>query len=231
VTHVEEAEQVAREPRRRFAWNVAWVLVLLFGLALVLLVWHDLQLRAETAETSAASLAQQVQTECETNGELRIDGRDLCDQADEVAENVPAEALPGPQGERGPAGVQGAQGRTGPGPTAAQIAAAVDDWCKAGMCKGEDGEDSTVPGPTGEPGQDSTVPGPMGPAGPAGADSTVPGPPGVHGEQGPAGPAGQDGRGVQSVTCQEDGSWLITYTDGATSTTDGPCRVGLPASE
>jgi len=50
--------------------------------------------------------------------------------------------------------------------------------------RGDDGKDSTVPGPKGDDGKDSTVPGPKGDRGDDGKDSTVPGPkgePGING--------------------------------------------------
>lgn len=85
---------------------------------------------------------------------------------------------------------------------------AVESSCGGPSCLGPVGPPSTVPGPAGEAGRD-------------GADSTVPGP------QGPAGANGADGapgRGVSNVSCEADGTWLIAYTDGTTSTTPGPCR-------
>ena len=47
----------------------------------------------------------------------------------------------------------------------------------------------------------------------------------ADGAPGGIGPAG---RGITKTECQQDGTWLFTYTDGSTSTTDGPCRA-LPA--
>jgi len=129
----------------------------------------------------------------------------------------PVVAQPSPVPTTPQAGVKGDKGDTGeqgPGPSAAQVSDAVQDYCAAhGGCIG-------VPGQTGAPGADSTVPGPPGPAGPQGD-------PGPAGATGPQGPAGADGRGITAVTCQDDGSWLVTYTDGTTSTASGPCKVGL----
>jgi hypothetical protein len=108
------------------------------------------------------------------------------------------EPLPGPAGKPGAAGPSGPVGPVGAtGP------------------KGDKGDPGQVgdSGPDGPPGD----PGPQGDPGPAGAT----GPTGLQG------PAGADGRGITSVTCQDDGTWLITYTDGTTSTADGPCKVGL----
>jgi hypothetical protein len=234
VTEVERAEQVAREPRRRFKQNIALVAAVLAGLGLFLVLWHETQTRAETAETSAVSLAEQVQERCESEGSLVVADRDLCKRADAVVQGIPVAGPagpggpPGPQGERGFTGAQGIQGRTGPGPTAAQIAAAVDDWCSAGMCRGEAGDrgqagvDSTVAGPQGsqgEPGQDSTVPGPAGPAGQDGedgADSTIPGPQGIRGPQGTAKPgtyACPDGEFMTGFTVDPDGAVTLACQD------------------
>jgi hypothetical protein len=111
------------------------------------------------------------------------------------------EPLPGPAGKTGPAGATGPSGPAGAtGP------------------KGEKGD----PGPTGPAGAEG-APGDPGAQGPQGD----PGPAGPSGATGPQGPAGVDGRGITAVTCQDDGSWLITYTDGTTSAASGPCKVGL----
>jgi hypothetical protein len=119
---------------------------------------------------------------------------------------APSEIEPLP----GPAGKTGATGATGPsGPVGAT---------------GPQGE-KVEPGPIGPAGADGAdgAPGDPGPQGPPGD----PGPAGATGPAGPQGPAGADGRGITSVTCQDDGSWLISYTDGTTSTTQGPCKIGL----
>lgn len=73
----------------------------------------------------------------------------------------------------------------------------------------------------------------VGPVGPPGANglpgeagkSGAPGSNGADGAPGPAGANGADGRGVSNVSCEPDGTWLIAYTDGTTSTTAGPCRL------
>lgn len=98
-----------------------------------------------------------------------------------------------------------------------------------------------VPGPAGPEGSA----GPQGPQGPRGFDGApggdgkdgaagpegATGPAGPQGDQGPAGtdgaagPQGPAGRGIATSECQDDGTWLIVYTDGTTQTTDGPCRL------
>lgn len=116
-------------------------------------------------------------------------------------------------------GDTGAAGRAGRGIEAVQCTSAgqwlirYDDGTQetaGGICLGQNGANGG-PGTPGQNGADSTVPGPPGPA------STVPGPPGAN---------GQDGRGIQSATCDDNGRWQITYTTGETQDA-GQCRVGL----
>lgn len=208
MTEVEKADQIAGDTRRRFWQNFALMLALVLGLAGVILGWHGLDQRAESAETSAVSLAQQVQDACATQGSLDLQGRDLCQQADDVVQGSPPAGpagAQGVQGERGFTGAQGIQGRTGPpgevgpdgpiGPRGEQGAQGV-----AGM----DGERG-MPGADGNDG----VPGPMGPPGPAG----------TNGKDGPR------GVGIAKVECPASGDWIITLTDGTAQTVTGPCRV------
>lgn len=118
---------------------------------------------------------------------------------------TPGETSPGPLGPPGPSGAPGSDATGAPG-------SAGKDGAPGTSTPGKDG----APGAPGSPGADSTAPGP---AGPPGADSAVPGPPGT---------AGEPGRGVAGIECQGAGSsstWVITYTDGSTSTSAGPCRL------
>lgn len=211
MTEIERAERITRGPRRRFVGNVALVAALALGLTGVILGWHDLQRRTETAETSAVSLAEQVQERCESGGSLDVGDRDLCQQADDVVEGTPVAGPMGPggpqgvpgiqgvRGEPGPAGVQGPQGRTGP--------------------PGETGP----PGADGEPGTD----GANGEPGADGADGTdgVDGQDGAPGVNGTNGTNGKDGRGIAKVECHSTGDWIFTFTDGTASTVTGPCRA------
>lgn len=87
---------------------------------------------------------------------------------------------------------------------------------------GADGADGSpgVQGQTGPQGDQGT-PGLAGQDGKAGQDgATVQGP---EGPQGPQGVAGADGRSIVSLTCQPDGAWLVTYSDGSTQTPGGTC--------
>lgn len=123
------------------------------------------------------------------------------------------------------------------GPACAEAAAIAE---KPVVVQGEDGADSTVPGPRGVRGPRGLMgpegpegkPGPPGLTGPAGADSTVPGPAGADGEDGedgavgPGGPAGPEGdagpggpagpAGPPGGTCPEGQTRQpYTYPDGS----------------
>jgi hypothetical protein len=54
---------------------------------------------------------------------------------------------------------------------------------------------------------------------------------GKDGVDGKNGVDGKDGRGITDMDCQDDGTWLIYYTDGTTSTSRGPCRFVIPPTE
>lgn len=109
----------------------------------------------------------------------------------------------------------------------------------------EDGAEALAPAPTAT--VRVPVPGPTGPAGapgPAGADGLpgtaddgvdgrdgADGGPGTDGADGAPGAPGAEGRGVAGVECVGEGAesrWVVTYTDGTTSSSGGPCRVDQP---
>jgi hypothetical protein len=93
--------------------------------------------------------------------------------------------------------------------------------------KGERGEKGET-GPPGAPGPQG-LPGSTGEPGATGARGE-PGPAGTQGEPGapgPQGPAGVDGRGIQSLMCDDTtGRWTVTYTD-ATTADAGSCRTPI----
>jgi hypothetical protein len=210
----------------RWAFFVA-ALMIIAGIGWNIYMQYSATQDKNTAQANSQTLAQDIQTVCQTSGKLLVDDRDLCAKATQVQEN-PTDAIPGPKGDPGTPGRDGIDGSnsTVPGPPGPP---------------GKDGSDSTVPGPpgssgpsglNGSPGMDSTVPGPPGPPGPAGADgadgapgadSTVPGPQGESGPAGPTGPQGEEGRGIRSAYCKDNGRWTITYTDGVVSD-GGQCR-------
>jgi len=149
-----------------------------------------------------------------------------------VAEGKPGEKGPpgpqGPQGSPGPLGPQGppgSEGKQGPIGITGQTPRCLLEPSKCVGPKGAAGAD----GKNGTDGKDGAQgpAGPKGDTGPAGPEGPQ-GPAGVQGEQGPIGPTGPQGRGIADTDCQEDGTWLITYTDGTTDTSRGPCRIVIP---
>lgn len=112
------------------------------------------------------------------------------------------------QGVVGPAGKAGEQGPRGPaGPTGPAGPVGVNG----------------LPGEKGDTGSSGST-GSTGPAGPMGSQ-------GDPGATGPQGPAGADGRGIQSLYCDDTtGRWVITYTDGVTADA-GACRTTVIEGE
>lgn len=151
---------------------------------------NSAQHTASQATDNTQKLAAQIQQACK-QGDVKINGRDLCQKAKKVAKH-PTEPVAGPQGEqgvpgdRGPAptesqimiavtaycqhgkcqGEQGVQGKPGANPSQQDIEDAVAAYCNAnGECQGPAGDDGKQ-GETGKDGEDSTVPGPKGDTGP-----------------------------------------------------------------
>lgn len=218
---------VEKEPfPPRWAFFVA-VLMIIAGIAWNIYMQYSATQDKNTAQANSQTLAQDIQQVCEAQGKLLVDDRDLCAKA-EAVQDQPTEALPGPKGDKGndgergplgPIGPVGAAGERGPlGPVGPKgDKGDIGDDGVAGLSfQGPAGADGApgLPGPQGEPG----------PAGPPGADSTIPGP---AGPPGTAGANGSDGRGIESAYCQDNGRWLITYTDGSTSD-GGECRTAPP---
>lgn len=230
-------------PARRFR-RATFAFLAVILVAILALAWITLSQsqRATKATTNAVSLAEQIRQSCEQGRDVTLGDQDLCKQASDVAAQ-PDEIQPakGDKGDPGPTGATGATGASGsPGKQGEK-----GDTGEAGEA-GRDGEDSTVAGPSGaagasgapgKDGKDSLVPGSKGEKGDKGdkgdpgADSTVPGPsgaPGKDGTDGAPGKDGKDGRGITGVKCVGTGDtshWEITYTDGTTQTSDGPCRI------
>lgn len=233
----QHAEAVIRAKARRDWFVIALVVVIVALLAYIVVSYYLAQRQAAEAVANAKTLAQQVAEACEEDAVV-IDDQNICDRAAEVAD-TPADAggllspgqavtpVPGPRGEPGetvigPRGPQGPIGETGPAGADGQDGASVTGPRGPSGADGDPGR-----APTAEEisaavaaycGQEpSPCVGPQGAAGPAGPA----GPQGTTGDQGLAGAS------VTNVTCQTDGTWLVTYSDGRTSTTEGPCRVPL----
>lgn len=201
--------------RKRAVTHVWWLYALGFLALVASLVW---------TQTSLRSLGNELEQTRADNAALAAQVRSLGGQP--VAEPKPgARGDQGPQGIPGPQGPPGIQGPRGPIGVTGQTPACLLEPSK---CVGPKGATGT----NGKPGEDGTQ-GPKGDTGATGpkGDQGIPGVAGKDGVDGqPGAPGkdgvdGKDGRGITSVTCQADGSWLITYTDSSTSTTDGPCRV------
>lgn len=181
MSEMQRVNTVLESKGRRAAWTIAVIVLLVASLGLNVGLWWQAHERAMAAEEQAASLAQQVQAECEAGGELSVDGADLCARADDVAEHT-AEVTIGPEGPPGPTGSPGPTGPAGPRGTDGQdgAAGAAGATGAAGPA-GTDGID-------GQAGADGAT-GPAGPQGETGATGET-GPQGETGATGPAGPSG-----------------------------------------
>jgi hypothetical protein len=164
----------------------------------------------------------------------KADNAALAQQVRSLGGKPVAEGKQGAAGERGPQGFQGIQGPPGiQGPRGPIGITGRSPACllEPSRCVGPKGATGSK-GSDGNPGENGAQ-GPQGDTGATGAkgDQGVPGVAGKDGADGAPGvdgkdgADGKDGRGVQSVACQDNGSWLVTYTDGTTSTPDGSCRV------
>lgn len=206
---------------RKRNYILAGLLVLLVLLVGTLVVQNfQATMERDSAQSSAATSAQQKKNLAEEVAEACQSGQvvksaagvDLCARAATIAQQpVTIEGPQGPAGPRGLPGSDGETGATGPAGPAGKAGGAG--------ANGIDGDDG-APGLAGTDG----ATGPMGPAGPAGKDGS----PGVQGAQGVAGSPGATGKGVAKVECVGDGGasyWLITYTDGTTDQSTGPCRL------
>lgn len=243
----EELAKMHRAQRRRTVGMVLLaVLAVIFGAACLFFAMDNARLAGAAAtygETQAQekqSLAEEFDAACKSaDFQQTAAGSNICQKAEQVA-SEPSGPLAGPQGvqgvpgprgeqgfpgERGPVGPVGPVGATGPkGEVGPQGIAGLLGLPGLNGTNGTSGIDGPPgpPGPVGPPGP----PGIPGETGPAGADSTIAGPPGEAGPQGPAGPQGEEGRGIRTAYCGDDGRWLITYTDGATSD-GGECRTTI----
>lgn len=165
---------------RTAKWVAVVVTFALIGWALAALADRQSQL-VEREERLAGALAEQRETSVLLARQVRrLGGRPVV--------SPPSGPIAGPQGE---------PGERGPGPSLAQVLAALTDYCSGGVCRGDDGDDGAR-GPRGATGE-------VGAVGPRGAPGeSVTGPPGPQGEQGPRGEAGPTGpRGEPGPTCPE----------------------------
>jgi len=203
-------------------WRIGLLIVVALGLmGVVVAFWSmrdtvaDMQAAAEERQVALDELTDQYVALYEQAEREGVQPR--TESPEEVREKAPDPAVPGPRGasgERGPVGPRGEVGPTGPAgpPGPAGASGEPGGPGAAGEAGGR--------GPAGEAGP----PGPAGDRGPQGE----PGTPGATGPAGPPGAPGSDGRGITDITCLDDGRWQITYSDGATTFTSGPCRIVVP---
>jgi len=205
----------------------------------------DEQGQKKAVVSEAEILAQQATAACaEATGKTlsTLQGAGLCRQANKTQDTIEkatdndqkTPVVTGPSQAQVNAAVRlflsrlnltGATGPAGPAPTTAQVAAAIAAYCAArDQCRGLTGVAGSA-GAEGANGKDGS-PGSAGERGAAGADG-APGTPGADGAPGADGKDGVNGRGIQSVSCGDDGAWTVTYDDGTTQTVDGPCRATL----
>lgn len=221
MTEVQRVDRIlVKKDRDAFVRAALIIGIILSLLVNVVLTW-DAITRAANAEREKASLAEQVQAACRANAEIVIDDEDVCDYADDVADQStgvlegPA-GIQGPPGPEGPRGAQGAQGVPGiAGAQGAQGAQGVPGQTGMAGAAGLNG----ATGSTGLPGAVGPK-GDPGPAGPAGADGVngTDGTNGADGAPGPVGPRGPQGEpGAAGPSCpagmEQMSLWLQTRTD------------------
>lgn len=187
------------KPAHREGFPPRWAffvlaLVMIFGLGWLLYNQVTTTADKNVAQANSQTLAQDIQTICNTHGKLVVDDRDICAKAEQVQEK-PTEAIPGPKGDPGKEGPKGETGATG----------AKGDPGIAGK-NGTNGTNG-APGATGATGAqgEQGVPGEPGAQGEKG----IPGEPGATGATGPQGPQGEPGQDVDSFTFDWAGQ---TYT-------------------
>lgn len=218
---VQSVEKDRHTDRRQKWWLFTVSGLLFFAVGIISILAWQLSLDRDGAKREAASeqqqkqeYAQELQTVlCETN-EVEIYDADRCAELTAVADGESSagpQGIQGIQGPRGPAGRDGADGADGPpGPAGPQGPQGLAGILGADGLNGLNGLDG-APGPAGA----------AGPPGPAGQD-------GAPGTNGTDGVPGANGRGIESVLCEGTGEgsyWVVTYDDGTTQTSSGPCRL------
>ncbi|ALV43109.1 hypothetical protein AU252_19715 [Pseudarthrobacter sulfonivorans] len=167
-----------------------------------------------TAQSNAATLAQDLERICKDQGSLLLDNRDVCAKATQVQEN-PTESIPGPKGDTGAAGRDGLDGEPGPpGPPGPGGPGGEPGTAGTQGAAGASGTD----GANGLPGADSTIPGPAGPQG-------EPGPAGPAGEPGPPGATGSDGQTPSSITFTDRTGTTYTCTPNPPGSSTYTCTA------
>lgn len=218
LEEMEESAHRSRKLDKRVKWTLFWALMIgglvaFFWLGQVTADRDVAKAEAASEQQAKKDIAVTAQAALCQAGDVDVYDAELCDQLEAIAEE-PSRTEQGPQGIQGTQGIPGQRGADG--------------------VNGRDGQPGPL-GPVGPTGTDGLngidglgFTGLTGATGPAGKDSTVPGPAGKDGKDGTPGADGSNGRGISSVTCEGVGDtsyWLVTYDDGTTQTSGGPCRV------
>ncbi|MGP5375298.1 hypothetical protein ACTXM8_04770 [Brachybacterium alimentarium] len=198
-------KQVRRDQRMRKIFVIGALVIAIAALIFTVASASGNRARLDTLEgevdrsdSAAQSIAQEKQDQAQSiralceSGAIKMDdrGKQVCSDAQQAADDDPAEKVqavkgdPGQPGPRGPQGIPGSPGPKGPA--------------------GKDGEDSTVAGPVGEPGHPG-IQGVAGPQGLAGKDGDV-GPVGGPGDPGPSGSKGDTGTNGSKGTKGDTGA-------------------------
>lgn len=217
-------EEAARDRKkiRRLLIGIVTLLVLVTGLAIAVYFFATADRDAARAvaaseQTQKQEIAEEAKAVLCVADDIQVYDEALCARLEDAAAGG-TEPIPGPTGPKGDKGVKGEKGDKGD--------------------KGDKGEKGD-PGPKGDQGDTGAAglagapgaPGDSGPGGPPGAK----GDPGPKGDKGDKGDPGEPARGIASVTCEGTGEssyWVVTYTDGTSETSSGPCRfdpLPLPA--
>lgn len=222
-------------------WRLVFAMILgaiLVLLALIVLGLYgaDRNDKANASDQTLGDLAAQVQAACVANPtDARKVFGNVCGKAKEIDERPTGEkgdpGAKGDPGDQGPRGLQGAQGIQGPqGPPGIQgPRGPIGITGQSPQCLVEPSRCVGAAGPKGDTGLQGTQ-GPQGDTGATG-ETGPQGPVGPQGNPGATGATGSAGRGITDMDCQDDGTWLISYSDGTTDTARGPCRIVVPPAE
>lgn len=189
---------MTRAIRSRNLFIVVATLLVFAFLALGAFTLTNLATRLEAANDRNSSKDEQLSEILDDLHASQENAQRLYDQLLALGESPEGEApddVVTVAPENGRDGDDGDDGRDAPAPTQEQLLAAVQQCFAAGLCaapKGDKGDTGATGG-----------------FGPAGQDSNVPG---------PQGSPGADGRGIQSLYCDDiTGRWTVTYTDTTTA--------------
>lgn len=181
---IDDAVKSSRDRRTRTLMLLLGALAILGLVTAAVAVWIALDTKQKQVQ-AGNQLANQVHDACKDGTIKAASTGSLCEKAKDV-EKVTGEQGPrGAQGAQGAQGEPGATGAQGPAPTAAQVRAAVVDYCSGGAC---------TQGPTQAQVADAVAAYCAGGkcTGPAGKDGAK-GDAGAAGSPGPAGTNGENG--------------------------------------